>query len=45
MLEKGFNFVERQYRMMIDNIPYRVDLVFYHRIFCCFIIDLKILRI
>jgi len=32
-----------QYRMMIDNIPYRVDLVFYHRILRCFVlIDLKI---
>jgi predicted nuclease of restriction endonuclease-like (RecB) superfamily len=42
-LGKGFTFVGRQYRMMIDNIPYRADLVFYHRILRCFvIIDLKI---
>jgi predicted nuclease of restriction endonuclease-like (RecB) superfamily len=42
-LGKGFTFVGRQYRMMIDNIPYRVDLVFYHRILRCFVlIDLKI---
>jgi predicted nuclease of restriction endonuclease-like (RecB) superfamily len=42
-LGKGFSFVGRQYRMMIDNIPYRVDLVFYHRILRCFVlIDLKI---
>ena len=42
-LGKGFTFVGRQYRMMINNIPYRVDLVFYHRILRCFVlIDLKI---
>jgi predicted nuclease of restriction endonuclease-like (RecB) superfamily len=42
-LGKGFTFVGRQYRMMIDNIPYRVDLVFYHRILRrFFLIDLKI---
>jgi len=42
-LGKGFTFVGRQYRMMIDNTPYRVDLVFYHRILRCFVlIDLKI---
>jgi len=42
-LGKGFAFIGRQYRMMIDNIPYRVDLVFYHRILRCFVlIDLKI---
>jgi predicted nuclease of restriction endonuclease-like (RecB) superfamily len=42
-LGKGFTFVGRQYRMQIDNIPYRVDLVFYHRILRCFVlIDLKI---
>jgi len=42
-LGKGFTFVGRQYRIMIDNIPYRVDLVFYHRILRCFVlIDLKI---
>ena len=42
-LGKGFTFVGRQYTMMIDNISYRVDLVFYHRILRCFVlIDLKI---
>jgi predicted nuclease of restriction endonuclease-like (RecB) superfamily len=42
-LGKGFTFVGRQYRMTIDNVPYRVDLVFYHRIIRCFVlIDLKI---
>ncbi|GHU83299.1 DUF1016 domain-containing protein [Bacteroidia bacterium] len=42
-LGKGFTFVGRQYRMMIDNIPYRVDLVFYHRILRAFVLlDLKI---
>jgi predicted nuclease of restriction endonuclease-like (RecB) superfamily len=42
-LGKGFTFVGRQYRMMINNIPYRVDLVFYHRFLRCFVlIDLKI---
>ena len=42
-LGKGFTFVKRQYRIMIDNMPYRVDLVFYHRILRCFVlIDLKI---
>ena len=42
-LGKGFTFVGRQYRMMIDNTPYRVDLVFYHRILRCFVlIDLKV---
>jgi predicted nuclease of restriction endonuclease-like (RecB) superfamily len=42
-LGKGFTFVGRQYRMTIDNVSYRVDLVFYHRILRCFVlIDLKI---
>ena len=42
-LGKGFTFVGRQYRMMINNIPYRVDLVFYHRHLRCFVLfDLKI---
>ncbi|GHT77782.1 DUF1016 domain-containing protein [Bacteroidia bacterium] len=40
---KGFTFVGRQYRMMINNTPFRVDLVFYHRYLRCFVlIDLKI---
>jgi predicted nuclease of restriction endonuclease-like (RecB) superfamily len=42
-LGKGFTFVGRQYRIMVNNTPYRVDLVFYHRILRCFVlIDLKI---
>ena len=42
-LGKGFTFVGRQYRITINNIHYRVDLVFYHRILRCFVlIDLKI---
>jgi predicted nuclease of restriction endonuclease-like (RecB) superfamily len=42
-LGKGFTFVGRQYRVPINNTPYRVDLVFYHRILRCFVlIDLKI---
>ena len=42
-LGKGFTFVGRQYRMMINNTSYRVDLVFYHRFLRCFVlIDLKI---
>ena len=42
-LGKGFTFVARQFRMTINNTPYHVDLVFYHRILRCFVlIDLKI---
>jgi predicted nuclease of restriction endonuclease-like (RecB) superfamily len=42
-LGKGFTFVGRQYRVPINNTPFRVDLVFYHRILRCFVlIDLKI---
>ena len=42
-LGKGFTFVGRQYRITVNNIHYRVDLVFYHRILRCFVlIDLKI---
>ena len=41
-LGKGFAFVGRQYRMMLGNRPYRVDLVFYHYILKCFVlIDIK----
>ena len=41
-LGRGFSFVARQYRITIDNIPYAIDLVFYHRILKCFVlIDLK----
>ena len=42
-LGKGFTFVGRQYRILIDNTYYYADLVFYHRILKCFvIIDLKV---
>lgn len=41
-LGKGFTFVGRQYRITLNNIHYRVDLVFYHRNLRCFVlIDLK----
>jgi predicted nuclease of restriction endonuclease-like (RecB) superfamily len=41
-LGKGFTFVGRQYRITVNNIHYKVDLVFYHRILRCFVlIDLK----
>jgi predicted nuclease of restriction endonuclease-like (RecB) superfamily len=42
-LGRGFTFVGRQYRIVLNNTVYRVDLVFYHRILRCFVlIDLKI---
>jgi len=42
-LGKGFAFVGRQYRIILDNTPFHVDLVFYHRILKCFILfDLKV---
>ncbi len=42
-LGKGFTFVGRQYRVVVNNTPYWIDLVFYHRILRCFVlIDLKI---
>lgn len=42
-LGKGFTFVGRQYRVTINNVHYKVDLVFYHRILRCFVlIDLKL---
>ena len=41
-LGKGFTFVGRQYKITVNNVHYRVDLVFYHRILKCFVlIDLK----
>ncbi len=41
-LGKGFAFVGRQYSIVINNVHYHVDLVFYHRILKCFVlIDLK----
>jgi predicted nuclease of restriction endonuclease-like (RecB) superfamily len=45
-LGKGFTFVQRQYRMTINNEHYYADLVFYHRILECFVlIDLKLGRV
>jgi predicted nuclease of restriction endonuclease-like (RecB) superfamily len=42
-LGKGFTFVGRQYRITVNNVHHKVDLVFYHRILRCFVlIDLKI---
>ncbi|MEN9867443.1 MAG: hypothetical protein RL748_3033 [Pseudomonadota bacterium] len=42
-LGKGFTFVGRQYRIILNNTHYRVDLVFYHRILRCFVLlDLKL---
>ena len=41
-LGKGFTYVGRQQKMVIDGRTYKVDLVFYHRILKCFVlIDLK----
>jgi len=45
-LGKGFAFVDRQYRITLDNEHYFVDLVFYHYILKCFvIIDLKVRKV
>lgn len=42
-LGTGFCFEARQKRIMFDNTPYRIDLVFYHRILKSHVlIDLKI---
>ncbi len=42
-LGKGFAFVGRQYRIMLANKHFYVDLVFYHYILDCFVlIDLKV---
>ena len=42
-LGKGFAFINRQYRITLDNTHYFVDLVFYHIVLKCFVlIDLKI---
>jgi len=41
-LGKGFAFIKRQYPILIDNVHYYADLVFYHAILKCYIvIDLK----
>jgi predicted nuclease of restriction endonuclease-like (RecB) superfamily len=40
---RGYCFEARQKRIMLNNTPYRIDLVFYHRILKCHILlDLKI---
>ncbi len=45
-LGRGFTFVGRQYRIMVDNDWYKIDLVFYHRVLRCFVlIDLKINKV
>lgn len=42
-LGKGFTFVQRQFRITLNNTHFYIDLVFYHRILKCFVlIDLKI---
>ena len=42
-LGKGFAYVGRQYRIMLANKHFYVDLVFYHYILDCFVlIDLKV---
>jgi predicted nuclease of restriction endonuclease-like (RecB) superfamily len=41
-LGKGFLFVDRQKRLRLDGVDYKIDLVLYHRILRCFVvIDLK----
>lgn len=41
-LGKGFSFVERQFKITVDNQHNFIDLVFYHRILKCFVlIELK----
>jgi predicted nuclease of restriction endonuclease-like (RecB) superfamily len=41
-LGKGFSFVERQFKITVDNEHMFIDLVFYHRILRCFVlVDLK----
>ena len=41
-LGQGFTFVARQFALIINNVHYHVDLVFYHRILKCFVlIDIK----
>ncbi len=45
-LGKGFTFVGRQYRIVLDNEDYKIDLVFYHRFLRCFVlIDLKVNKV
>jgi YhcG PDDEXK nuclease domain len=38
-LGKGFAFIGRQYRITLGNRHHRVDLVFYHRILKCFVLE------
>ena len=41
-LGKGFAFVGRQYRIVLNNVPHYIDLVFYNYYLKCFVlIDLK----
>lgn len=45
-LGKGFAFVNRQYRITLNNNHFFVDLVFYHTILKCYVlIDLKVGKI
>ena len=42
-MEKGFSFVSRQQRILLEDDEYFVDLVFYNRLLRCFVlIELKI---
>lgn len=41
-LGTGFNFVARQNRISFDDKHFRIDLVFYDRILCFVLIDLKV---
>ena len=42
-LGNGFTFVARQKRISFEDRHFRIDLVFYNRVLCCFVlIDLKI---
>ena len=37
-LGKGFTYVGSQYKIIVNNVYYYVDLVFYHRILKCFVL-------
>ena len=42
-LGRGFSFVDRQYRITMNNVHHYVDLVFYHiELKCYILIDLKV---
>ncbi len=42
-LEKGFSFVGNQYKIIVDNTDYFIDMLFYHlKLRCYVVIELKI---